>query len=174
MGDTLKIFIRKLGDIRLSCPYCMDHKIIPGEKIKGEHKIRIICSCKHAFDVEFEYRKKTRKNASLDGHFEKIDPLMAQDSSRRSKTSWDLASIANQHSNCKIKNLSVDGIGLTSNYSHTIKVGDLLEIIFTLDNSSATIMEKIYTVRSVEDNYMGCEIYLHDLQDKDLAFYILS
>ncbi|MFC1524362.1 hypothetical protein ACFL6N_06185 [Thermodesulfobacteriota bacterium] len=173
MSDPLKLFIRKDHDININCPNCRDKKVIPAKKVIGEHRIKIICNCKHVFELELEYRKKFRKRTNLDGYFEKLTKIQ-NDKDEWASVHWETQSLHLLKYNCKIKNISVIGLGFVAFYSHDLRVNDLMRIKFYLDNSAQSLIEKIYIVRSVNVNYIGCENYRPDHFDKDLGFYLLS
>lgn len=166
MSNILKVHVRHQGDVHLTCPKCMDRKTLPANVIIGEHKIKIICSCKYVIDIELEYRKKFRKKTELDGYFEKL--------SQRVRVHWETQTIIMPVYNCVIKNLSVEGVGFTALDKHNLQVGDLVHIRFYLDNSARPMINKIYQVRGVRGSYIGCKNFRLDEQDKDLAFYLLS
>ena len=166
-----KVFVKKQENITVRCPKCYDQKTLDMAKFAKERWVRIICSCKNAFDIEFEHRNKYRKPTSLDGYFVKVGSRV-NNKDMRVGVRWETESIIRP--NCWIKNVSVHGLGLEAKEQHHINVADLLKLHFILDDSAATVIEKLYLVKTVNKNYIGCENHHPDQHDKKLGFYTLS
>ena len=166
--ESQKIFIRQDGTAAMRCPKCGKEKVFPAIKLKGKHKYRAKCPCKAVFYIQLEFRGKFRKETNLDGFVEKL----SQDE-KWDKIIWQ-STTTNSHSvNCKIRNISVIGIGLVTIGTHEIKEGDLLRVDFILDTPSTPRIKKKVIVRTVKDNYIGCEFFEKDKHDQELGFYLL-
>jgi hypothetical protein len=56
-----------------------------------------------------------------------------------------------------------------------VQVGDTLKIRFTLDKEPPEIIEKEVIVKTIHDNYIGCEfIEESGYTDRTLGFYLLK
>jgi hypothetical protein len=166
--EVEKVFIREDGTATIRCPTCRMEKVVSAERFRGKHNIKIKCKCKSVFGIQFEFRGKYRKETDLDGFFRKL-----LDEGRWGKIIWQSTTTESRSVNCKVKNVSVLGIGLTTFGNHRIKEGDHIKIEFTLDTPSASKIEKKAVVRGVKGNYIGCEFFETDKNDRDLAFYVL-
>ena len=75
----------------------------------------------------------------------------------------------------QVKNISRTGIGFVVPTEHNLKVGDRIEVMFKLDDTESTRMERTAIVRRVvEENYLGCEFTDIGHIDKDTGFYVMS
>lgn len=166
--EIQKVFMGEDGMATISCPSCRKEKIVSGAKLKGKHKFKIKCTCEEVFSVQIEFREKFRKETNLDGFIEKL----SQDE-KWGKIIWQ-STTTNSHSvNCKIKNISVLGIGLTIFGTQKIEEGDHIKVEFILDTPSSPKIEKKAIVRSVRGDYIGCEFFEDDKYDPKLGFYLL-
>ncbi|MGV1099845.1 PilZ domain-containing protein [Thiovibrio sp. JS02] len=168
---THKVLLRQQKEVTVRCPKCGDSKTLAMEKYGKERWLRIICACKFAFDVEFEHRNRFRKQTALSGYMERVGSRI-HNTDRLAKVRWETQSILRP--NCTIVNLSVDGIGIRAGGSHGIRKDDILKVRFLLDDSVGTIIEKLYLVVSVQNDYLGCRNHQPDQQDQKLGFYVLS
>ncbi|MFQ5981728.1 MAG: PilZ domain-containing protein, partial [Candidatus Heimdallarchaeota archaeon] len=75
--------------------------------------------------------------------------------------------------NCKIFDISLGGIGITTIGKHNIDEGDYITVKFTLDTPASPTIEKEATVRWVKGNYIGCEFIDTDKNDTNIGFYLL-
>ena len=55
---------------------------------------------------------------------------------------------------------------------HNLKIGQKALIDFVLDNNKSTRLSKEVEIRSVTDNYIGCQFVSHQVFEKDLGFYL--
>jgi hypothetical protein len=166
--ESQKIFIRQDGTAAIRCPKCGKEKVFPAIELKGKHKYRVKCTCKAVFGIQLEFREKFRKETNLDGFVEKL----SQDE-KWDKIIWQ-STTTNSHSvNCRIRNISVLGIGLATIGKKHIKAGDQIKVEFILDTPSTPKIIKKAIVRTVNDNYIGCEFLEADKHDQELGFYLL-
>ena len=77
--------------------------------------------------------------------------------------------------NCRIKNISLGGLGFLALNKIRFQVGDQLKIKFTLDKIPPEIVEKDVLVRTIKDSYVGCQ-YLEEsgFTDRTLGFYLMK
>ena len=166
--EIQKIYIGENDTVVVRCPKCKETKAVPALKLKDKHRFKVRCSCKAVFDVHLEFRKQYRKETNLDGFFEKLsEPDKWGDIQMESISSGSHAL------KCRIKNISVLGIGFSSNATHKLEKGDHIKLIFTLDDSVSSKVEKKAVVRGVSGNYVGCEFFESDKHNPRIGFYVL-
>jgi hypothetical protein len=168
--DYQKVFLGEDYTVRIRCPYCMHERILPFEKLPRKLKFKVRCKCTGKFGVQIEMRKKYRKEVDLTGIFLKTH-YDHDDKWRRTLSESQLSGI--KPMNCKVRDLSLRGIGLEIPENVKIEQEDHLVIKFTLDNSASTQVEKEAIVKSVIDNRIGCEFKDDGNIDPDLGFYFL-
>ena len=161
------INIRKGKPVALSCPDCLVVKEVLLDKyIDRKHFLMVNCPCGTTFGVNLNFRKHYRKNVSLGGYYSSID----------SEIGWrDRGPGASIPINCRIKNISMGGLGYIALNRVRVQVGDVLKIKFTLEKDPPEILEKTVVVRTIRDNYIGCE-FTEEIgySDRTLGFYLLK
>ena len=166
-----KVYPGDEGSIIVRCPVCMAERDIPPLKIPKRHRFKVRCACDFIFGVQYELRKKYRKQVSFGGILLKPDQNL-----KWGKTLSESQETRIKKTNCRICNLSMGGLGLEILDKHEIdeiKEGDILLVKFVLDNSASTNMEKKVIVRVVNGAYIGCEFFDTDKNDTVLKFYFL-
>ena len=67
------------------------------------------------------------------------------------------------------------GLGFTALNRVRVQVGDMLKVKFTLDKKPQEIVEKDVIVRTIQDNYIGCEFTQESaFRDRTLGFYLMK
>ena len=166
--EAQKIVIAHDGTAKIQCPNCNKAKVLPTTKLSGKDILKAKCSCKSVFPLRLEFRGKYRKETGLDGFFVKLFK----------KDNW--GKIISQSTptnsppvNCKIKNISTNGVGLETSEKPNVKIGDLLKVEFTLDTSASPVIRKKVIVRGLKDNYIGCEFCDDEINESKIGSYVL-
>lgn len=148
-----KVFVSK-GTATISCPNCGKTKRIPVDRYSGrKHTIKARCNCDTAFLASLEFRKHYRKSTELKGIYR-------------------ITSEGGGGGSASIHNVSRRGLGFTVSGMHNLKIGQKALIDFVLDNHKSTRLSKEIEIRSVTDNYIGCQFVSHQVFEKDLGFYL--
>jgi glyoxylase-like metal-dependent hydrolase (beta-lactamase superfamily II) len=158
--------VRKDKQISLSCPECLLVREISVEKHMGENHIMAVdCPCGASYGVNLNFRKHYRKKVSIGGYYTADD-----------HNGWAKAgNVTTIPINCRIKNISMGGVGFTALKQVRVQVGDRLKIKFTLDKVPPEIVEKEVIVRTIKDNYIGCEFTkASGYSDRTLGFYLMK
>ncbi len=151
----------------LSCPDCLLVREVPVEKYMGaKHFMTVKCTCGTTYGVNLNFRKYYRKGISIGGYYAAED----------ANVGWaDMGSVATVPVNCRIKNISMGGLGFTALDKVRVQLGDTLKVKFTLDKDPPEIIEKKVTVRTIRDNYIGCEFSKESMYyDRTLGFYLMK
>ena len=158
--------VRKDKRVTLSCPDCLLVREISVDKYMGrKHFMKINCPCGTTYGVNLNFRKHYRKQVSIGGYYTYDDIVSVV------KT----GSTSSVPINCRIKNISLGGIGFTALDRMKAQLGDTLKVIFTLDKVPPETIEKDVIVRCVNDNYIGCEfIEESGFSDRTLGFYLMK
>lgn len=72
-----------------------------------------------------------------------------------------------------ICNISRGGIGFTVSGTHKLQENQTVQLKFQLDDKKQTLLVKQVYIRSVDNNYIGCQFIDPDLIGKALGFYLL-
>lgn len=169
--NEVKAKLTEDGLIQFRCINCFQKKTIPAKLLKTRtHAFRIKCTCKEDLRLMLETRDQMRKETDLDGYYVIISPKEASIAPKKEKTAKSLNKV-----NCRIKNISIKGLGFSPLGYHRIKTGQYLRILFILDDSKKTFMEKKLLVKSAQNNFIGCQFIDIDREEKDqnLGFYLL-
>lgn len=138
--EAHKVLVKD-GDVAvISCPNCGKTRKLPVEPYRRTSKrdLRIRCSCTNVFCLCLEYRKDRRKPVRLLGR------------------SINLSN----HRVCQdiiIKNISMGGVGFCPFTKHRTRPNDRLLLSFTLNDVNSTAIDADVSVRSVNQDYIGCE-----------------
>lgn len=151
---SVKAFVNDDGMTALSCPVCGLVRPTSVSKFRNKrHVLTVKCKCKENFKVHLEFRKHFRKSTDLEGLYSLLAPAAGG-------------------GRVKIQNISRSGVGFSISGMHSIKVGNLAKLKFTLDNRNATELDKQVTVKSITENYIGCEFIENQAFEKELGFYL--
>ena len=153
--EPQKVFVKEDGTTVIKCPSCRHARTVSVEKFKEKKKIlKIKCSCRQSYLVSLELRKMYRKSTNLKG-------------------SYINNSLNNEVGMMIVKDVSMGGIGFEATGGHRIKKNHELEVKFTLDDIHSSVIKRQVEVRTVNNNYVGCEFaYAHEY-NKALGFYLL-
>jgi hypothetical protein len=154
-GDpVVKFFVDRQNQATVRCPKCGTSKIVDTSKLKDTSKrLRVTCKCGETFKGEFEFRKHYRKTVRLPGRYIHLDSLKRGD--------------------MLVVDVSRTGIGFTTATTHGLKVGDHLEVDFTLDDTQRSEIRMKVTVRSVKNIFIGAE-HSDTLQNNPaIGFYLM-
>ena len=148
-----KVFVSN-GTATISCPNCRKAKRLTVDRYCGKnHTVKVRCTCETSFLAYLEFRKHYRKPTELKGVYR-------------------ITSEGGGGGSVSIHNLSRDGIGFTVSGMHRIKTGQKALIDFVLDNNKSTRLIKEVEIKSVRNNYIGCQFVSHQPFEKDLGFYL--
>ena len=100
-----------------------------------------------------ERRQYYRKKVQLAGRFENPDTGEAGD--------------------FLVESLSLNGLGFTPLLGHRLAKNDLVKVVFTLDDSRRTEINRLARVRLVRDRSVGCQFEDQKTFDSDLGFYLM-
>ena len=159
--------VRKGNRVILSCPSCLLVRDVSVDKYAGKkHFLKVNCPCGKTYGVNLNFRKNYRKEVAIGGYY--TVPDEDQDVTETRKVSTIPI-------NCRIKNISLGGLGFTALNRIRFQVGDELKVKFTLDKEPPETIEKKVIVRGIHDNHIGCEfIEETGFTDKTLGFYLLK
>lgn len=151
---SVKAFVNDNGVTALACPVCGLVRPTSVSKFRNKrHVLSVKCKCNESFKVHLEFRKHFRKKTDLVGLYSLLPPAAGG-------------------GRVKIQNISRSGIGFSISGRHSIKVGNLAKLIFTLDNRNSTELDKQITIKSISENYIGCEFIENQAFEKELGFYL--
>ena len=159
--------VRKDNRITLSCPSCLLVREVSVDKYAGhKHFLTVNCPCGTTYGVNLNFRKHYRKEVSIGGYYTIDDEDVGM---------THAGSVPTVPINCRIKNISMGGLGFTALSQVRVQVGDRLKVKFTLDKEPPEIIEKEVVVKGIHDNYIGCEfIESTGFSDRTLGFYLMK
>lgn len=138
----------------ITCRQCGKTKDVDLSNFKHYRKnAKVKCACGAVFEVLFEARKFYRKKVQIKGKL-----LDAQ--------SCDLLD------EIIITDISVGGISFTTDLDN-IKLEDVFNVSFTLDDESKALVEEEVIIKRVKSNYIGAEFVEKEKYNFDLDFYLM-
>lgn len=153
-----KTFVTLDNVATITCPKCHKAKPISVDKYRNrKHNIKIRCSCGYSFSSLLDFRRHYRKETNLEGTYHLLPPGVGK-------------------GRLNILNISRSGVGFAIGFSvrsnHSIQIGQKARIVFDLDNKKQSGIDKVVTIRSIGELYIGCEFDDSHHLDKELGFYL--
>lgn len=153
--EERKSWVNRQGVSSIKCPNCgLTKKSAVGAFKEIRHTLSIHCSCGKAFQTLLDFRKAHRKQVDLTGFF----------SFQAAKKSWNYMFVLD---------LSLSGIGFKTVNGCTLQSGDTVKLMFTLDDTQATVVEKEAVVIHKNEKRVGCEFADPRIMDDILGRYLV-
>ena len=125
----------------LVCDQCGKTKEAQLAAVQGLHKqLKIKCNCGHSFFIRLEARRFYRKKTHLPGAYAK-----ARADRRAGLDQGPMT----------VEDVSRTGLRLRLNRQHTLRVQDIIDVRFTLDNAQQFVIRTQARVVWVEDACVG-------------------
>jgi len=150
---TQRIYLTKSGTAGIACPECGKNRQMDVSKyrdIQKEVKLKCTCKCKHTFSVTLERRQQVRKKVLLTGGV-----LLNQ-----------------KQYPVDIINISRIGLRIKTKGRLDISLLDRVELEFTLDDATRSVVRKKLLARTMRENEIGLEFVDKNHYDK-LGSYLL-
>jgi len=164
--NTAKSYIGDDGRATIRCDQCGRKKAIDAIKFQAFNKqLMVKCACSYAFSVSFEWRKSYRKDVLLSGEYLKN----GGEERRGSDTSGEDM----HYGNMALENLALGGVAFRTNQSHDLKVGDIIQVEFRLDDPQKSLISRNVIVKRVDGRLVRAE-FCDSRPDKALAFYLMA
>jgi len=144
-----RVFINNDGEAVFVCPKCqkaMTMNVAIYKDIDEPVKITHWCSCGCSYTPLLERRRFHRKNVRLPGAC-----ILAREKAKRPMT---------------VRDISRGGLKLELKESVSAKVGDKLLVMFRLDDSPKTVIQKKATIRNINGAFIGVEFYFGEADSK--------
>ena len=150
----IKVFVDNNNQGTVVCHSCGYAKQFDATKFKNLNKtLRCRCKCGKSFSCTLEFRQYFRKKTKLRGYFTFLGDRF-------------------QHK-IFVNNVSRKGINFSMLFACDIKIGNILEVAFTLDDTNKTVVCKQVEVKSVCDRLIGCCFTDPQWYDRELGFYLM-
>jgi len=159
-ADMIKVPITSRKTAIFICPLCKTQKIVDVSKyLKFEKaiKVNVSCSCGNKYESILEKRKQYRRKTNLSGNY-----ILIKDSKITSRGFLTVCDI------------SIAGMKLKLSMDRDISVGDILKVVFHLDDAHRSFIEKNVKVISKNQLYLGTEFLPTEDIGKALGFYLFT
>ena len=163
------VHVRQDSSATVTCPHCGVRYKVNAAKVKTRgRRSKLRCKCRDSFSVFFEFRENPRRELYVEGYYRPIKEVYIRGTARTSPASESLVRV-------RVQNISRTGIGFVVPTGHELKVGDRIEIIFTLDDREQNRVEREAIVRRLaEDNYLGCEFTDVGHVDRETGLLVMA
>ncbi len=152
---TIKSYVNSNNNATVICPACNAAKHISATPyLHKKHIMRVSCHCGEKFELKLDFRRHYRKSVNLPGTYTITTPK---------KIGGGII---------HIQNISQSGLGFTISGRHHMEIGLEIAIEFNLTNRTMNHIKKDATVRTVQNNYIGCEFFTNTPDDRVLGFYL--
>lgn len=150
---TQRVYAASDNHGTIVCPRCQHSKRVNVSRYLDTHSpAKVKCACGHVFAIIVDTRKFYRKRTHLKGHF--ADQILDK---------WE---------EMVIKNLSLSGIGFTTQRKNSVELGEIIRIRFRLDNASQAEIRKVAIVRQIRGSFVGAEFQDITEYEKELGRYL--
>lgn len=158
-----KAFISSTNQVTFSCPQCKNTRTVDVTKYRALDKavkIKVHCPCGQDYPVLLERRKQFRKAVSLPGTYTRI-----YNERRAGKGTM------------VVKDVSRNGLSIRVSDTTHMKNGDILEVVFKLDDPKQSTIQKEVVIRKIFGYDLGTEFISIDpgnASDKAIGFYLMG
>ena len=155
---TIKVINHGDGPVSFTCPGCTVEKKVSLKRLAGRHVVKVKCSCQNRFNLEINYRNRARRNVDIPAYWEKSageGPITIGTTSLS-----PLKEFKNEpkENNCRVVDLSKAGIAIKTDCGFDIVKGDIIKVLFNLDDIAETEIYQDYKVMNVIPKRFGCSI----------------
>lgn len=161
---TIKLFIDSDNSVTLSCPVCNKSRVVDASRyIDRDRAVRIQakCSCGHSYPVILERRRQHRKSVLLSGTFT-CDPSRASGMSAPCRGAMTVIDI------------SRGGVRLRFNPMPDLRIGDMINVEFTLNDARQTRIIRDVLIQNVAPPFAGAKFYRRHHLDNEIGFYLFN
>ena len=157
MSEALRVYVQQDGTVPSTCPACGAERPFQSDKIGTRGRpVELRCSCGNRFSVLPEFRRAYRRETNLRGTYTKF-------------------SSENEYGQIIIKNMSMTGVGFTTESDHRLGEGDELMLRFMLDDRKDAKIEAGAVVVRTHGEYVGCKFKkLTPHQEEDLVSFLIQ
>ena len=154
-GDLYTFYATADDMVKITCPRCGISKNFDAKQFMAPYRgIKAKCTCGNSFHCAVEFRRYYRKHVNLQGEY------------TNTKTGVK--------GSITIVKISLGGIDfICSRSDNFIKVDDVLEVSFHLDDAKHTLIHRKVRVKSEDEKNIGAVFLEPQLYDKELGFYLL-
>jgi len=153
----------------VACPDCGVRYRLNAAKVEPRGvSYKLKCKCGNRYSVFFEFRENPRRTLHVKGFYRKVKEVHVRGTTRTVPTSEGLDKM-------QVQNISRTGIGFVVPTGHELKVGDKIEVMFTLDDEQRSRIERTAVVRRLSGkDYLGCEFMDVGHFDAATGFYVIT
>jgi predicted Zn finger-like uncharacterized protein len=143
------VHVRQDNSATVVCPHCEIRYAVNARKVRIRGRTsKLRCKCGHSFALFFEFRENPRRELNVEGYYRTIKEIYIKGVARAIPTSEGFVRVL-------VQNISRTGIGFVVPTGHRLQVGDRVEVMFTLDDTKRSRIERTAVVRRVaEGNYL--------------------
>ena len=147
------VFVNDEGHGSIVCPKChTQHTVSVSTYVYQHEPVQIGCSCGHFFLVLFNSRHYYRKPVQLPGVY--------------------LPPGTPAQKRMQVCDLSMTGVGFQTILPHTLQVGDIVEVRFSLDDTQRTEICKRAKIQWINQLHIGAEFCNRQAFERELGFYL--
>jgi hypothetical protein len=158
--ETTRIYLNENRQGVVTCVHCAVKRNINMSNYTDHHlgqkSLKVKCStCNKTFHIKFDLRRYYRININIPGRISH---------SQSRKEIDDLT----------IMSLSLGGVGFTINNDLDIKIDDIYEIKFQLDDEHNSVICEEIIIKRIDGRFIGAEFYHSNRYNHELDFYIVA
>jgi hypothetical protein len=151
---VVKVYVNHHDEGTVTCPHCEKSKRLNFAKQKPSHEpLRVKCACGNSFKIIIELRAYYRKKTRLCGHY--------------------ATSESGKSGSIIVEDLSFTGLGFRTRFPHTLRLGEVIDLRFVLDNKVQSEVQKKAIIRRIQGYFIGAQFCDLKAFDKELGYYLM-
>jgi len=151
----ITVFVDNNNQFTVICQSCGYAKQFDATKFRNLNRtLRCRCKCGKSFSCTLEFRQYFRKKTKLRGYFTFLGDCFQYE--------------------IFVNNVSRKGINFSILFVCDIKIGDMLEVTFMLDDTNESVIRRQVEVKFIHNRFVGCCLTDPEWYDKELGFYLMN
>jgi hypothetical protein len=155
-AEVRAFFVGDAGTANIVCSKCGFLRTVdPNENPMLRKTFGFNCKCGETFACRIDERKNYRKPTKLRGKYV----------NRKTSSKYSMM----------VENISLSGIAITVDKDHDLRLGDILDLAFTLNDEQRSEIRNAVCIKRIAHQNIGCK-FINDQQaySKKLGFYLLK
>ena len=124
--------------------------------IQKQIRLKVNCKCGNSWTCVLEKRRHIRKAVSSLGTYTYTPPGRSA-----------------YKGNMEVLDISLRGLKIKLDREWQFKIGELMEVAFSLDNKTKKVLKRIVVIKNIDKRNIGVSFRDVNRNDPDIGFYLL-
>jgi hypothetical protein len=152
-NPLLTFYPDKSNHVEIRCPDCLFKTVADAAEYQYSNRILSVkCKCGVTFRCSIDFRKFYRRKVNFAGQYDIL----------KSRKLGDML----------VENLSLEGVGFVNMAPHPLENGDLLKLLFRLDDAERTEIRRTVKIVGLHGDCVNTEFTEANRFDSALGYYL--